>query len=71
MEAALNVEGLGVLATVEQRLLAAQRHGDAVERVEHLEAQPELLVLARDADLLDVADLAAVVDPVGGGGLVS
>jgi len=63
VEAALYVERFGVLAAVEQRLLAAQRHGDAIERVEHLEPQPELLVLARDADLLNVADLAAVVDP--------
>ena len=63
-EAALDVEALVRLAAVEDALVAPDLLGDVVQRLD--DAQPELLALLvlGDGDVLDVADLAEVVDAV-------
>lgn len=60
--AALDIELLGPLATVQDGLVASDGSSQYIQGAHHFESQALPLVLLGDGDLLNVAALAAIVD---------
>lgn len=62
LEAALDVEALVGLATVQYGLVAANLLGNIVKRLDQSQTQLFALLILCDGDILDVPDQAQVVD---------